>query len=123
VARRGSAAQRDIALNTLALDTTHRAQRMTLQMSAAAPRQAVTGAPPTVHRTIYTAGNRETKPGQLVRSEGQAPGSEQAVNEAYDGLGHTFNFYLEIYQRNSIDGHGLPLNAIVHYGQDYDNAI
>ncbi len=123
VARRGSAAQRDIALNTLALDTTHRAQRMTLQMSAAAPRQAVTGAPPTVHRTIYTAGNRETKPGQLVRSEGQAPGSEQAVNEAYDGLGHTFNFYLEIYQRNSIDGHGLPLNAIVHYGQDYDNAF
>jgi Zn-dependent metalloprotease len=96
---------------------------MTLQMSAMAPGQVVTGAPPKVHRTIYTAGNQETKPGHLVRSEGQATGSDQAVNEAYDGLGHTFDFYLEIYQRNSIDGHGLPLNAIVHYGQDYDNAF
>ena len=123
IARRGSAIQRNIALNTLALDTTHRAQRMTLQMSAAAPRPIVTAASPTVHRTIYTAANRETKPGQLVRSEGQAPGSDKAVNEAYDGLGHTFDFYFEIYQRNSIDGHGLPLNAIVHYGHDYDNAF
>jgi Zn-dependent metalloprotease len=110
-------------LNTLALDATHRVQRMTLQMSAVAPRQVVTGAAPQVHRTIYTAGNRETKPGTLVRAEGQAPGSDPAVNEAYDGLGHTFDFYLEVYQRNSIDGHGLPLNAIVHYAQDYDNAF
>ena len=45
------------------------------------------------------------------------------MNEAYDGLGHTFDFYLEIYQRNSIDGDGLPLNATVHYGRDYDNAF
>src|SRR5437762_8789415 len=121
VARRGTAAQRDIALNTLALDTTHRVQRMMLQISAPAPRQIVTGAPPAVHRTIYTAGDLETKPGKVVRSEGQAAGSDPAVNEAYDGLGHTFDFYLEVYQRNSIDGHGLPLNAIVHYAQDYDN--
>lgn len=49
--------------------------------------------------------------------------SDTTVNEAYDGLGHVFDFYLEIYQRNSIDGNGLPLNAIVHYGQNYDNAF
>jgi len=123
MARHGSAAQRNVALNTLALDATHRAQRMTMQLLAAAPRQVVTGAAPQVHRTIYTAGSQETKPGQLVRSEGQAAGSDPAVNEAYDGLGHTFDFYLEMYQRNSIDGQGLPLNAIVHYGQNYDNAF
>ena len=123
VARRGSAAQRNAALNTLALDATHRMQRATMQLLAAAPRQVVTGAAPHVRRTIYTAGNQETKPGQLVRSEGQAAVADQSVNEAYDGLGHTFDFYLEIYQRNSIDGQGLPLNAIVHYGQDYDNAF
>jgi Zn-dependent metalloprotease len=123
MARRGSAAQRNAALNTLALDSTNRAQRLTMAMLAAAPRQVVTAAPPTVHRTIYTAGNEETKPGRRVRSEGQAKVSDDTVNEAYDGLGHTFDFYLEIYQRNSIDGQGLPLNAIVHYGQDYDNAF
>jgi Zn-dependent metalloprotease len=123
MARRGSTAQRNAALNTLAVDTTHRVQRMMFQMLAAAPRQVVTGAPPKVKRTIYTAGNEETKRGQLVRAEGQGPSGDQAADEAYDGLGHTFDFYLEMYQRNSIDGSGLPLDAIVHYGRDYDNAF
>jgi len=104
MARHGNAAQRNAALNTLSLDATHRAQRMTMQLLAAAPRQVVTGVAPQVRRTIHSAGNQETKPGQLVRSEGQAPGSDVAVNEVYDGLGDTFNFYLNIYQRNSIDG-------------------
>lgn len=123
MARRGSNAQRNAALDTLALDTTQRVQRMTMQMLAVSPRQIATAASPTVHRTIYTAGNEETKPGHLVRAEGQPEVSDTTVNEAYDGLGHVFDFYLEIYQRNSIDGNGLPLNAIVHYGQNYDNAF
>ena len=58
-----------------------------------------------------------------MRAEGQAAVGDVAVNEAYDGLGQTFEFYLEVYQRNSIDGQGLPLNAYVHYGQGYDNAF
>ena len=67
MARHGSAAQRNAALNTLALDATNRAQRMTMQLLAVAPRQVVTGAAPQVHRTIYTAGKsrdeaREARP-------------------------------------------------------------
>src|SRR5262245_55486699 len=86
MARHGNAAQRNAALNTLALDTTHRMQRMTMQLLAgAAPRQVVTGAPPQSRRTIYTAGNQETKRGQLVRAEGQPAVADQTVNEAYDG--------------------------------------
>jgi Zn-dependent metalloprotease len=123
MARRGSAAQRNVALKTLALDSTHRTQRMMFQMLAAAPLPAAAGAAPAVHRTIYSSGNQETTSGQLVRAEGQPAVADPAVNEAYDGLGHTFDFYLEMYQRNSIDDHGLPLNAFVHYGQDYDNAF
>ena len=46
-----------------------------------------------------------------------------SVNEAYDGLGDTFDFYLEIYMRNSIDNAGLPLDASVHFGTKYDNAF
>ncbi len=122
MARRGNPAQRDIALKTLALDATHRSERLTLQLLATAPHPAAAAAP-AVHRTIYTAGNQETTSGQVVRAEGQPSGADIAVNEAYDGLGHTFDFYLEVYQRNSIDDHGLPLNAFVHYGQDYDNAF
>jgi Zn-dependent metalloprotease len=123
MARRGSAAQRNAALKTLALDGTHRAQRMTFQLLAPAPHQVVTGAAPAPHRSIYNSANQESPSGQLVRAEGQPAVGDVAVNEAYDGLGHTFEFYLEVYQRNSIDGQGLPLNAYVHYGRDYDNAF
>jgi Zn-dependent metalloprotease len=49
--------------------------------------------------------------------------ADVAVNEAYDGLGATFDFYLNVYQRNSIDNAGLPLDASVHFDQDYDNAF
>lgn len=82
MARRGSNAQRNAALDTLALDTTQRVQRMTMQMLAVSPRQIATAASPTVHRTIYTAGNEETKPGHLVRAEGQPEVSDTTVNEA-----------------------------------------
>jgi|SRR5271166_2880182 len=124
MARRGSAAQRNAALKTLALDGTHRTQRIMHQLLAAAPRPAaMTGAVPKVRRTIFNCGNEETTSGQLARAEGQPAVTDVTVNEAYDGLGKTFEFYLEVYQRDSIDDHGLPLNAYVHYGQDYDNAF
>ncbi|HZC02038.1 MAG TPA: M4 family metallopeptidase, partial [Gammaproteobacteria bacterium] len=32
-------------------------------------------------------------------------------------------FFWEAYDRNSIDDEGLPLDATVHYGQQYDNAF
>src|SRR5262249_26791494 len=49
--------------------------------------------------------------------------ADVAANEAYDGLGDTFDLYWEAYERNSIDDEGLPLNATVHFGQNYDNAF
>src|SRR6266478_7160924 len=103
MARNGNAAQRDAALDTLAMDVTMRTQRMAFQLLAAAPPPAVTAAAPQIHRTIYTAGDTQTLPGKLVRSEGQAAAGDQAADEAYDGLGHTFDFYLQNYQSNSID--------------------
>lgn len=123
MARRGNATQRNVALKTLALDGTHRTQRMVRQLLAVAPHVTPAGVVPVVHRSIFNCDNQETTSGQLVRAEGQPPVGDVAVNEAYDGLGQTFDFYLKVYQRNSIDDHGLPLNAYVHYGQSYDNAF
>jgi len=74
-------------------------------------------------RAISDAGGQETLPGRLVRSEGQTPTGDDAVNEAYDGLGATYALYWDAFGRNSIDGRGLPLDASVHYGQRYDNAF
>ena len=62
VARNGNAAQRNAALDTLALDVTMRTQRMAFQyLAAAVPRPVAAAAPPQVHRTIYTAKNTDRK--------------------------------------------------------------
>jgi len=74
-------------------------------------------------RTIYDTHHTQNLPGDVVRTEGAPPGDDVAVNEAYDGLGATFDLYWEIFERNSIDDAGMPLNATVHFGQDYDNAF
>jgi Zn-dependent metalloprotease len=76
----------------------------------------------TKQRVIYSAQNHYRIPGVRVRSEGQAPTNDTAVDEAYDGLGATFDFYAEAYGRNSIDDHGMELDGTVHYGRNYDNA-
>ncbi|KZX20044.1 Protease PrtS precursor [Rathayibacter tanaceti] len=46
-----------------------------------------------------------------------------AIDEAYDGLGAMSAFLQEAYGRDSIDDAWLPLNATVHFGDDYDNAF
>ena len=74
-------------------------------------------------RTIFDAGRGSTLPGKLVRSEGDPASAEIRVNEAYDGLGATWDLYWTAYQRNSIDGRGSRLDASVHYRDSFDNAF
>jgi Zn-dependent metalloprotease len=74
-------------------------------------------------RTIYDAKHASTVGGKVVREEGDEPVRDKAVNQAYDGLGITYDFYKEMFNRNSIDDHGMELKGFVHFGQDYDNAF
>jgi Zn-dependent metalloprotease len=76
-------------------------------------------------RTIYDARNGEPDPptGVRVRGEGDPPSKDPAVNDAYDGLGTTYDFYKTVLCRNSLDGKGMRLDAIVHYGEGFDNAF
>jgi Zn-dependent metalloprotease len=125
IARNGSQAEREAALDTLALDNTMRTNRLTYSLAGGikVPHPAEGMTPPSPKRTIHDAGHSQNLPGKLLRSEGQSPVTDTAVNQAYDGLGDTFSFYLDVYHRNSIDNAGLPLVASVHYGKKYDNAF
>ena len=124
VARQGSKKQRDWALRTLDTDHGMRMMRATYQlMETGAHKALLTAAPPQKQRTVYDAATGETLPGVPVRSEGSGPVADVAVNEAYDGLGATFDFYQQAYARNSIDDEGLHLDATVHYKKGYDNAF
>jgi Zn-dependent metalloprotease len=62
-------------------------------------------------------------PGRLLLEEGAPPLDDPAANEAYDGAGATYDLYWEVYERDSLDGRGLPLDSTVHYRQQYDNAF
>ncbi|PVE94043.1 M4 family metallopeptidase [Microbacterium sp. TPD7012] len=75
------------------------------------------------NRTISDAGNTQQLPGAVVRTEDDGPVDDTAVNEAFDGLGATFEMLLSAFGRNSLDDAGAPLDATVHYGVDYDNAF
>ena len=124
IAVRGNDQQRKFALETLALDTTHRSHRQALTLTGQTlvkPTKIIRR--PHVHRNIYTDDHNTNLPGKLVRAEGQPEVPDQSVNEAYDGLGHTFDFYLKVYKRNSIDGAGMTMNATVHYSNQYNNAF
>jgi len=78
----------------------------------------------TPQRTIYDAGHGRRLPGHEVRSEsGQHSTTDATVNQAFESSGMTFNFYSKIFQRNSIDGAGLPLLSTVHYGVGFNNAF
>jgi len=74
-------------------------------------------------RTIFDAENTEELPGTVVRREGAAATADEAVSEAYNGMGHTHQLFREVYARASIDDRNLPLDATVHYGEEYDNAF
>lgn len=111
---------REAAMNTLMTSTQIRAQRNIVSLL---PNTAQGGNGK--RRTIYDAKNQEPDPprGVRIRGEGDKPAKDSAVNEAYDGLGTTYDFYKGVLNRNSLDGAGLRLDAIVHYGTDFNNAF
>lgn len=69
------------------------------------------------YRLVYDARKKDRLPGKLVRSEGEAKSSDPAVNEAYDHSGATFDFFHQVFGRNSLDDAGMALISSVHVGE------
>lgn len=86
----------------------------------AAPHTAAGGH---VEREIYDAQNTRNLPGTLIRKEGQSGNGDVAAEEAWNYLGVTYDFFWQIYQRNSLDNQGLALLGTIHYDKEYQNAF
>ncbi|MGK6322162.1 M4 family metallopeptidase [Sphingomonas sp. DT-51] len=127
IAEHGPAELRSKAIHALLVDPSIRIVRATTAAPARGGVRRGATAPllaPTPQRTIRDGGGRPEAPGTTVlRREGDPATGDAAADEAYDGLGATFALFWQAYQRDSIDDAGLPLDATVHYDQDYDNAF
>jgi Zn-dependent metalloprotease len=111
----------DAARQTLTIGRPWRRTRIELSIDESGNLVArVSDAP---NRTIADAGGTERLPGIVVRREEDPSVADVSVNEAFDGLGATFDLLLAAFSRNSLDDAGAPLEATVHYGVDYDNAF
>lgn len=123
VAEHGTGQQREWALRTLALDAALRAARQAAPLSSVPPGATSEGVPSGPRRTVSDAGGTRQLPGRTVRDEGGPVTGDPAADEAYDGLGATYDLWAQAYGRDSLDGAGVPLLGVVHYGRDYDNAF
>src|ERR1043165_8752037 len=80
--------------------------------------------PGDARRTISDCANSTIlSDAKVVRTEDGAAASDDAVNRAFEGFGNTRDFYRAVFDRNSIDGHGMRLDGYVHRGTRYNNAF
>jgi Zn-dependent metalloprotease len=116
IAVNGTKDQRRKAARSLLISDSIRSSRTVAQRQPA----ALVGA---TQRRVHDAQSTQQLPGQLVRAENDPPTGDVHVNEAYDGLGATFDLFADIYDRDSIDDAGMNLVATVHFDVDYANAF
>jgi Zn-dependent metalloprotease len=95
-------------------------QRLRAQRNSASTDKAADGKR---ERFIHDAGRNEHLPGRMVRAEGAGAVADRAVNQAYDNVGITLDFFSTVFGRDSLDGAGMDVIASVHFGRDFPNAM
>jgi hypothetical protein len=76
-------------------------------------------------RQTYSADNTTEIPGRLLIDEGERSSRDQIAQAAHDGAGRVYDYYFNTFQRDSLDGQGMPMVSTVHFGsdpQDQENA-
>jgi Zn-dependent metalloprotease len=82
------------------------------------------GAPAQGRRTVFDCRHSTNLASAVLgRSEDGAASADVSVNQAFDGLGSTRQFYAEVFERKSIDDRGMRLDGYVHRGVRYNNAF
>lgn len=73
----------------------------------------------------YTANNAQTQPGTLVNNTTSIFNTTtfKAAVSAHDYAGAVYDFYKNLFNRNSIDNKGMSIISTVHYGSRYNNAF
>jgi subtilisin len=108
------------AARTLRITASMRAFRSQLSTGAPTPAAAKRNG---LRRQVYNCEGFDDLPGDIVRSENNQPVADVAANQAFDHAGTSWNFFNQVFGRESVDDHGRTLVSSVHYSQNYDNAF
>jgi Zn-dependent metalloprotease len=114
----------DPALRRAALNTILSTARLRGERGIRAMAAGNASSPSAGRRTIYDCGHStELADARIVRTEEGVVSTDVAVNQAFEGLGATREFYRTVLQRDSIDDKGMRLDGYVHRGVKYNNAF
>jgi vibriolysin len=75
------------------------------------------------NRSTYTAKNRTTLPGTILRTESQGASGDAVADLAHTNAGHVWSYYWNRHGRDSFDGVGGTITSSVHYSRNYVNAF
>lgn len=69
------------------------------------------------NRLVYDAKGSNALPGKLARSEDQPDTDDPALDEAFNGSWDVYDFYQQLFARNSLDDKGMTLVSSVHVAE------
>jgi Zn-dependent metalloprotease len=118
IAERGDEGDRAMAVATMATMIEPRTERQAVAVVAG----ELILPPRRKRRTIFDARMMQNLPGLNVRSEGGKAARDEAVNEAYEGAGRTYDYFKRVHDRSSVDDRGMRLDSTVHFGDGFSNA-
>ena len=77
------------------------------------------------HNRVYDVkhGGDTDLPGTMKRADQGTAAKDAAVNQAFEGAEKTYQFYRDVFKRESVDGSGLELVSSVHFDVRLDNAF
>lgn len=76
-----------------------------------------------LHRQVFDAQGQILLPGKLLRDEDDPPTRDKEANQAYENVGVALQFFKKVLGRDSVDGRGMRVDASVHYGFRFANAM
>ena len=71
--------------------------------------------------TVYDCKHTQTLPGTPVPKPKTS--SDAAAKRAVNQTSKVAKFYQQVFNRNSIDDHGMTMMSSIHYGEKYNNAM
>ena len=72
---------------------------------------------------VYDAQGQTFLPGKLLRDEDDPPTRDKEADQAYENVGIAMQFFKAVLGRDSVDGKGMRVDASVHYGYRFTNAM